>query len=174
MILADIIFWFFITIAGLSAIGILLSKNVFKAALMLLTCLLSVAALFVFSFAEFVAVTQILIYAGGVLVLIIFGIMLTSKLSGKPLEVKNGNLFSGGALCIGILLLLLNLLFDHPFDITTTPFQTGAELKPTPIRQTGIELMTNYSLPFELAGILLLVALIGAGVFTSFLKEKKW
>lgn len=167
MNMATIIFWFFIAAASVSALGILLSRNVFKAALMLLSCLLSVAALFIFSFAEFVAVTQILIYAGGVLILIIFGIMLTSKLTGKPLEVKNGNVFSGMLLAIGILVILVNLFLTYPLTETST-------LTPPSLQQIGVELMTTYSLPFELAGVLLLTALIGAAVFTSFLKEKKW
>jgi NADH-quinone oxidoreductase subunit J len=136
---------------------------------MLLACLLSVAALFVFSVAEFVAVTQILIYAGGVLVLIIFGIMLTSKLAGKPLEVKNANVFSGMLLGVAILLMVSNFIYNEKIFETVS-----GEMKPASVQQIGVELMTSYALPFEVAGILLLMALIGAGVFTSFLKEKKW
>jgi NADH:ubiquinone oxidoreductase subunit 6 (subunit J) len=168
MNLADIIFWIFVVTAFASALGILLSRNVFKAALMLLACLLSVAALFVFSVAEFVAVTQILIYAGGVLVLIIFGIMLTSKLAGKPLEVENTHVFLGIALAIVVLVMMSNFLYTETIEGVQN------EMKSAPIQQIGIELMTSFALPFEVAGILLLMALIGAGVFTSFLKEKKW
>jgi NADH:ubiquinone oxidoreductase subunit 6 (subunit J) len=169
MSLANIVFWFFLVTAFTSALGILLSQNIFKAALMLLACLLSVAALFVFSFAEFVAITQILIYAGGVLVLIIFGIMLTSKLAGKPLEVKNSNVFSGTLLAVAALAVISIFLYDE------NRFETNpVEMRSPPVQQIGIELMTSFSLPFELAGILLLIALIGAAVFTSFLKEKKW
>jgi NADH:ubiquinone oxidoreductase subunit 6 (subunit J) len=165
----DIVFWIFIMTAFFSAVGILLSRNVFKAAFFLLACLLSVAALFVFSFAEFVTVVQILIYAGGVLVLIIFGIMLTSRLTGKPLEVKNANVFSGMLLGMASLVVISSLLYSEKlFGASSTV------MDPVAIQSIGIELMTTFSLPFELAGILLLIALIGAGVFTSFLKEKKW
>ncbi|HYC84477.1 MAG TPA: NADH-quinone oxidoreductase subunit J [Chryseosolibacter sp.] len=168
MTLATIVFWFFVVTAFASALGILLSRNVFKAALLLLACLLSVAALFVFSFAEFVAVTQIIIYGGGATVLIIFGIMLTSKLAGKPLEVKNGNVFSGTLMAIGMLFIISNSLYNGSVE------PLSSEMKPAPIQKIGTELMTSFSLPFELAGILLLLALVAAGVFTSFLKEKKW
>ena len=95
MTVTFIIFCFFLLSAFSGAIAILFSKNVFKAALWLLVCLLSVAALFVLSFAEFVAIAQVLIYAGGVLIVILFGIMFTTKMNNKPLAVGNTNLFPG-------------------------------------------------------------------------------
>jgi NADH:ubiquinone oxidoreductase subunit 6 (subunit J) len=160
--------YFFMLAAAVSATGILLSRNVFKAALMLLVCLLSIAALYVLSFAEFVAITQILVYAGGVLVVIIFGIMLTSKLSGKPLQVGHTNIFV--ALLSGILLfvLLANFIADDLFAAPQHALETQGALQ-----TIGTNLMTTYALPFEIAGILLLVALIGAAVITSFMKSKK-
>ena len=167
MSMVAIIFYFFILIASLSAIGILLMTNVFKAALLLLICLLSVAALYILAFAEFVAITQILIYAGGVLVLILFGIMLTSKLSGKPLQVSNTNLFIGFLACALLFTLLVNFISDY--TIISLP---NASL-PENITTIGINFMTGYALPFEISGILLLVALIGAAVITSFIKTKK-
>ena len=89
MSLAQFIFYFFEALTAAAAIGILFVRNVFYAALLLLVCLLSVAGIYVMAFAEFIAVTQILVYVGGILVLIIFGIMLTSRISGKPLVVTN-------------------------------------------------------------------------------------
>lgn len=166
MNLITLISWFFIVTTALSAVVILFSKNVFKAALMLLICLLSIAALYILANAEFIGVTQILIYAGGILVLVLFGIMLTSKLSGKPLKVSNDNLFSAtlmGATVFGMLVLFFqNYLV---LNEVTLPSQS--------VQNIGISLMTDFSLPFELAGILLLVALIGAAVITSFMKLKK-
>src|SRR5687767_9782869 len=91
----EILFYFFMLLAAISAGAIVFSKNVFKSALFLLICLLSIAALYVLSFAEFLAVAQVLIYAGGILVIIIFGIMLTTRISGRPLVVENTNIFSG-------------------------------------------------------------------------------
>lgn len=159
------IFCFFVLAAFGSALAILFSKNIFKAALWLLACLLSIAALFVMSFAEFVAVAQILIYAGGVLVVILFGIMFTSKLAEKPLVVENTNLFSGilaGALFFGLLakLILHNLPQPRP---------RGSTLHHA-IDTVGNYLVTDYSLAFEIVGILLLIALVGAAVITAFMK----
>jgi NADH:ubiquinone oxidoreductase subunit 6 (subunit J) len=165
---ATFISYFFALAAAVSAIGILLSKNVFKAALMLLVCLLAVAALYILSFAEFVAITQILIYAGGVLVVIIFGIMLTSKFSGKPLQVGHTNIFAAVLSGILLLILLLNFITDDIFAAPQHVIETGGALQ-----TIGTNLMTSYSLPFEVSGILLLVSLIGAAVIASFMKSKE-
>jgi NADH:ubiquinone oxidoreductase subunit 6 (subunit J) len=120
------------------------------------------------SFAEFVAITQILIYAGGVVVVILFGIMLTSKISGKPLEVSNANVFSGLLASISLLTLLVIFIpdFFEPSPDTTT-------LTENSIQNIGINFMTTYALPFEISAILLLVSLIGAAVISSLMKTKK-
>src|SRR6188768_2149670 len=91
----DLLFYSLEVLAFASALCILFTKNVFYAALLLIICLLSIAGIYIMANAEFLAVTQILIYAGGVLVLIIFGVMLTTRISGKPLVVKNDNWFAG-------------------------------------------------------------------------------
>jgi NADH:ubiquinone oxidoreductase subunit 6 (subunit J) len=158
-----IIFYIFAGTAALAAFSILFSKNVFKAALFLLACLLAVAALYVFAFAEFVAVTQILIYAGGILVVIIFGIMITSKLSGKPLH----NAVSGLSTSI-VLFGLLVYFISHDLE----PMNAASLSVREPVESIGLNLMTTFSLPFELTGILLLAALVGAAVMTSFTKTK--
>ena len=168
MNIVTIAFYFFVLTAALSAIAILLSKNVFKAALCLLMCLLSIAAIYILAFAEFVAITQILIYAGGILVVIIFGIMLTSKMSGKPLKVSSTNIFSGLLASIALLALLISFIVDYP-----TPPMQGSIKTSGSIETIGINFMTVFALPFEIAGILLMVALLGAAVITSFMKSKK-
>jgi NADH:ubiquinone oxidoreductase subunit 6 (subunit J) len=168
MSLPTFLFYFFSGIAALSGIGILLIKNVFKAALLLLLCLLALAALYVLAFADFVASAQILIYAGGILVVIIFGIMLTSKLSGRPLEIDHAHIFGGTLVVIPLCILLM-------VSIATSPASPRPAYMPTAgnLQRIGINFMTDFALPFELAGILLLVALIGAAVTTSFMKSKK-
>jgi NADH-quinone oxidoreductase subunit J len=168
MNIAGFLFYFFIVSAAASAIAILLIKNVFKAALFLLVCLLSLAAIYILAFAEFVAVTQILIYAGGILVLIIFSIMLTTKISGKPLRTSNTNIVSGISAGIVLLVLLLNYIPGN-FMARTTDAMTPSQN----IENIGINLMTEYALPFEIAGLLLLVSLLGAAVITSFMKIKR-
>lgn len=165
MNLIEIFFYFFMLLAGISAAAIIFSRDVFRSALFLLTCLLSIAALYVLSLAEFLAVTQILIYAGGILVIIIFGIMLTTKISGRALTVENTNILSGAVAGTGLLIVLVRYL---PY------FQPGEGwgLQPQNISAIGLKIFSVYSLPFEIAGLLLLVALVGAAVITSHLKSK--
>lgn len=159
-----LLFYFFMTLAAAGAVAILLSKNVFKSALYLLISLLAVAALYAMAFAEFLAVTQILIYAGGVLVIIIFGIMLTTKISGHPLVVSNTHYLGGGIAGIGLFIYLFRYL-----PLLQRP--TG-EFSPEDIDVIGLRIFSEFSLPFEIAGILLLIALIGAAVITSQLKSR--
>jgi NADH:ubiquinone oxidoreductase subunit 6 (subunit J) len=156
----SLIFYFFETLTALSAIGILFVKNVFKGVLLLLVCLLSLAGIYVLAFAEFVAVTQIMIYAGGVVVVIIFGIMLTSKISGIALKVDNANVFAGLISAFSLFALLVNFLSQ--FSGKTNMLQPEDS-----VSLTGMALMTNMLLPFELAGILLLIALIGAAIIST-------
>lgn len=167
MSLASIIFYFFEVVAALAAIGILLVRNVFYAALLLLVTLLCIAGIYVLSFAEFIAVTQILVYAGGILVVIIFGIMLTSRIAGKPLMVSNKYWFI--ALLAGgfFFVLLVNLFFKQTFASTAGMHAPASTLQPI-----GVSLMSDFVLPFEVAGILLLVALIGAAITASFMKKR--
>jgi NADH:ubiquinone oxidoreductase subunit 6 (subunit J) len=154
------IFYFFEATAAVSAIGIVFSRSLFYAALLLIVCLLSVSGLYVLAFAEFIAVTQIMVYAGGVLVLIIFGIMLTSKIGKETLSVEHGNLISGSAAALALLLLLC-------YHISFVPKQQLHGYDQNTIEVIGTNLMTSHLLPFELAGMLLLVSLIGAAVIAS-------
>ena len=164
MSMTHLIFYLLEAIAAISAIGILFTRNVFYGAILLVTCLLSIAGIFVFANAEFIAVTQILIYAGGIVVLIIFGVMLTSKISGKSLIIKNQNWLTGSIVGLFFFVLLIKLFSETNFYSSSpaTPSNYNS------INQIGILLMTTYSFAFELAGILLLIALIGASVISSF------
>src|ERR1700740_2768416 len=108
---AELIFYFFAALTILCAGAIIFIKNVLYCALCLLGCFLGIAALYVFAFADFLAVTQIMIYIGGVLVLLIFGIMLTRRLTGdKSIKTESRNVFVGiisGAGLFGLLTYLL-------------------------------------------------------------------
>lgn len=169
MNVATFMFYFFEAVAAASAMTIIFIRNVFYGALLLITCLLSLAGIYVLAFAEFVAVTQILVYAGGILVVIIFGIMLTTKISGKPLVVTHANMFGGILASVSFFAMLVYFLKQQNF--------AGSEGVATShdniIQRVGIGLMSDYALPFEIAGILLLVSLIGAAVIASFMKSKK-
>ena len=163
-------FYAFVLLAAISAVAILFVKNVFYGALLLILCLLSIAAIYVIANAEFIAVTQILIYAGGVLVLIIFGVMLTTRISGKPLVVKNHNWIAGVLVGLSIFTGLTVMFYNTVFYSNNL---TSADQHFTSINKIGILLMTDYVHAFEITGVLLLIALLGAAVTASSFSSSK-
>ena len=156
------LFYFFECCAGIAALSIVFSRNLFHAALFLLGCLLSIAGLYVLAWAEFVAITQLLIYAGGVLVLILFGIMLTAKMGTRPLIVLHAHEFSGALVGVGFMSLMIFSFFGNFSQEATELARNAPQME-----SIGLTLMTTFLLPFEIAGILLLIALVGAAVIAS-------
>jgi NADH-quinone oxidoreductase subunit J len=160
----QIIFFVFgaATIGG--ALYLLFTKNVLYAAFSLLFTLLGISGLYVFAGADFLAVSQIMIYVGGILVLMIFGIMLTNNKSfqrnnaqANKIIVKHHNRF--WAVLVAFLLFLgyLKIILEANFHILGQQMQKGST-----VNQIGVNLMTDYVFAFEVIGILLLAALIGA------------
>jgi NADH-quinone oxidoreductase subunit J len=166
MNLVNIIFYSLEVVAAAAALGILLTRNVFYGVLLLIVCLLSLAGIYVVAFAEFVAVTQVLVYVGGVLVLIIFGIMLTAKISGRPIMSKNRLWFIGVMPGSVVFLSLTKLFSDYSFE------HKGTLQHPYPLEKIGALFMTEYLLPFEVIGVLLLIALIAAAITASLAQIK--
>lgn len=162
-----ITFYFFCTWVAGSAIALLFVKNIFHAALALLNCLLGVAALFILCMAEFSAVAQILLYAGGVVVLLIFGIMLTNKSGTQPIPIGNTGLF-GGVFAGGSLFFLLIYFVNKSVFI----LRSQKSMETDTIKTIGVELLTDYVLPFEITGILLLAVLAGAATIAGFKPTK--
>jgi NADH-quinone oxidoreductase subunit J len=148
-------------VAAISAAAILVVKEVFHAALLLIVCLLCVAGIFVTFNAEFLAVVQLVIYAGGVLILIIFGVMLTVRGNVQLQEPSQNRVIST---IIGMSLIAVFVYaLDQPAEGSLIP-----ALSP---EQIGILLMTRFAIPFELAGVLLLISLIGAIVAATNVKK---
>jgi NADH-quinone oxidoreductase subunit J len=150
--------YFFMAVAASGAVGLLRLRNLFHAALSFLLVVLCVAAIGIFFQAEFLGVTQVLVYAGGIVVIIIFGIMLTTRATGRPLITPSRNV--GMALTAGIL--LFGLLTHVVLQSAVQPGTYGPQ-EPY-LRQLGGLLMSRHSLAFELAGVLLLVSLLAAAV----------
>lgn len=161
MTAADALHYFFLTTAALATLSLLFVRHVFYAALLLIITLISLAGLYVLSYAEFLAITQILVYAGGILVVMIFAIMLTSQLHGKPLLIDHSNRVAGA--CIGL------ALFSVMIYLLVAQFPSGipAQGRLFDVSTLGTLLMSQYALPFEVAGVVLLISLIGAAVIAS-------
>jgi NADH-quinone oxidoreductase subunit J len=174
MMIADIIFYFFAALTVVSAGLILFTKNVLYAGFALLCTFLGVAALYVYAGADFLAVTQIMIYIGGILVLILFGIMLTNRVPGQFHLVSENRNFIIGILCgLGLLIILITGIIRAKFS-SLAWIQNSIKTEiagETTIGKIGENLMTDFVLPFEVAGLILLVALMGAAFIASSVKK---
>ncbi|MFD2571321.1 NADH-quinone oxidoreductase subunit J [Spirosoma soli] len=164
--MVQIAFYAFAALTLIGALAVLLTRNVLYAAFFLLLTLLGVAGLFVLASADFLAIAQIMIYVGGVLVLVIFGVMLTHKPepagdtnSQAPNRVLTLNRSWVAALLLagGLFVAFYTLLARADFALLNRPVGWKST-----INAIGKQLMTEYVVPFEIVGILLLAALIGA------------
>ena len=162
--MSEWLFYLFGGLAVVSATTVLFAKNILYAAFALVITFLAVAALYVLANAEFVAMTQIMIYVGGIIVLLIFGIMLTNKISGNPLATSAGNRIVGTTIALSLAVILIYAIFKINFAIISA--QATAE-PINNVNHIGIGLMTDYLLPFEISGIILLAALVGAATIAS-------
>jgi NAD(P)H-quinone oxidoreductase subunit 6 len=156
---SDLVFYLFAAGAIVSGAGVAFSRNIIYSALALLGALLSTGGIYVFLHAEYVAITQLLIYVGGVLVLILFAVMLTHRIDDK----KHSNPSIGVVPGLGLLLALVLLL---GFIATKTPWQVVENaVAPSNTAYTiGNAFLGPYLLPFEIASLVLLATLIGAVV----------
>jgi NADH-quinone oxidoreductase subunit J len=164
MNLETVVFYLFAAIIIISALLILFTRNVLYAAFSLIFTFLGIAAIYVFAGADFLAITQVLVYVGGVLVLLIFGIMLSHRLAGEPVLSGQHNRPMGVFLAAGIFSLVLQVILKGTFFFQQPNFnqQNMEPVNNSTIKLLGFQLMTNFVFPFELVAIILLVALIGS------------
>jgi NADH-quinone oxidoreductase subunit J len=159
MDLFDIGFYGFALIILASAVVVVFSRNVMYAAFALLFTFFGVAGFYVLLRADFLAVTQILIYVGGILVLMLFGVMLTNKVIN--VDIKTGTLQTAPA---AILVAILAGSLAGVFYSTWGSVDAPAPAATTTATGIGELLMTGYLLPFEISSVVLLVALIGSAM----------
>ncbi|MCZ6679822.1 MAG: NADH-quinone oxidoreductase subunit J [Candidatus Poribacteria bacterium] len=161
--LKQLVFYVFALLTVGSAVIVVTIRNIVYAAFSLMMTLFSVAGLYVFLQADFLAATQVVVYVGGILVLILFGVMMTSGRLDMKLKMERGQLFWGGLVSLLIFILLLSV-------ITNTPqwknVDEGASLEPTTHQIGEMIMRQEFLLPFEVTSILLLVALIGAALIS--------
>jgi NADH-quinone oxidoreductase subunit J len=153
----NVAFGIFCLIAVIGALYVLFSKNVLYASYGLLVSFLGVAGIFVFAGGEFVSAAQIMIYIGGILILLIFGIMLSSnkKMGKGKLNIENMDIVFSLTIAVSLSLLLSFLVLESKFN--TISFKPQQHIK-----NLGYNLMTDSVLVLEIIGVLLLMALIGA------------
>jgi NADH-quinone oxidoreductase subunit J len=169
-------FFIAISVLGLSAaLATVLARNLVRAALALVGFFFTIACLFLLLEAEFLAAVQILVYIGAVSVLILFGIMLTRNVQGdETTRSKLGTRILAGIGATGVLVMLV-LAIQSDTSHAGRPAWTAITVRPEPpagapdpralndmTRTIGVELLTRYVLAFEMAGLLLTAAVVGA------------
>jgi NADH-quinone oxidoreductase subunit J len=154
--LSDQVFFLFATMAVLGAAGTALSKNLVYSAFALLASLFGVAALFAWLSADYLAITQLIVYVGGILVLFLFAVMLTNKIT----DVKGSNPVVGekpaAVVSVGLFGLLAYVAVKTEWPQLQQP--TYRETTET----IGDALLSTYLLPFEILSVVILAALVGA------------
>lgn len=159
-LLPSLLFYVFAGAVIGSAAFTAFTSNLVHAAFSLLFTFFGLACLYLYLGADFVGLSQIVIYVGGILVLLLFGVMFTGHLSASVVK-QTLNFKTGLVLLIVLFVLMLPVAFR-----TAWPVAQAADLPQTKstISEIANLLLTQYLLPFEVASLLLLVALIGAVV----------
>ncbi len=157
-------FYLLSAIAVISAIMVITRRNAVHSALSLIFTLLSLAGLYLMLYAPFVAGVQIVVYAGGIMVLFLFVIMLVNLERAIKEEQFNKQWLAGTIATLALCGLFAMVYLRGHSLFPGTPL-TLAETQNT--QQIGIGLYQNYMLPFEIASLLLLVAIVGAVVMAK-------
>ncbi|MDE0185120.1 MAG: NADH-quinone oxidoreductase subunit J [Candidatus Poribacteria bacterium] len=158
MELKPLVFYVFALLTIGSAVIVVTVRNIVHAAFSLMVTLFSIAGLYVFLQADFLAATQVIVYVGGILVLILFGVMMTSGRLDMKLKMERGQLFWGGLVTILIFALLLGVIRRTPWNVQ----EELGTVEGTTAQIGKAILQSEFLLPFEVASVILLIALIGA------------
>ncbi len=152
----DIIFYLFAAVTLISAFFVVTTRNIVHSAFFLLFTFFGVAGIYVLLGADFVAIVQLIVYVGGILILLIFGVMLTNKITN--VQIKTGTMqMLPAAIGVG---LFAGFLLSSAFN---TKWKVLPAVVPLPDAGTiGTLLLQEYVIVFELLGIILLIALLGA------------
>lgn len=152
----DLIFYLFASVTLLSAFFVVTTRNIVRAAFFLLFTFFGVSGIYILLGADFVAIVQLIVYVGGILILLIFGVMITNKIT--EVEIKTGTIHTlPAAIGVGLFTGMIGAVI-----LNTDWFQVDTPVPESTLSAIGSMLLNEYVLIFELLGILLLVALIGA------------
>jgi NADH:ubiquinone oxidoreductase subunit 6 (subunit J) len=172
MNIVQVLFYVMALVTLGSALVVAVSKNLVRSIFMFFVTLFGLAGLYVLAVADFVAVTQIVIYVGGILVLILFAFMLSGKEALEAVSQQKNRFISLGNLpgfiLAGLfLVVMVNVILKA--DVASLPWIKASKeagnvipVNESGINNIGINLMTKYLLPFEAISVLLMIALVGA------------
>jgi len=164
-----VLFWIFSLLMLLCAMGVVFFRNPVSSAMSLVLSFIALAAVFVTLDAFFIAVVQVLVYAGAVMVLFLFIIMLLDLREEKRRRVRLSAWLGGGLVVGGFISALLKVVLGLPALFVTKPALSHPLAND--IEQVGFNLFRNFNLPFQMIGVLLLVATVGVVLLSK--KELK-
>jgi len=152
-------FWSLAIVLVGSALAVVLSKNLFHSVLWLALALTGTAGVFLLLEAEFLAAVQLLLYAGGIVTIVVFAIVVTERLVGERISQTSRRITAGAVTSIALVALVVNAIMRQPLATTRPPLTTDLT------RTLGESVLTRFVLPFELLGVLMLAAMLGAVYF---------
>jgi NADH-quinone oxidoreductase subunit J len=164
MVAQNLFFYAIAAVIVYSGIRVVTSNNVVHAALHLVAVLASVAAQYVLLAAEFVAAAQVLVYIGAIVVLFLFGIMLTRAKLGADQDLTHKHWLGGAATAVLLFAVMAYALIDE-FGWTRTALPADPRLQTVDGSNTATvsdSIFSTYLIPFEVVSVLLLAALVGA------------
>ncbi len=150
------IFYFLAAFTVWAAGVVVLGRNIVRSAVALIFTFCGMAALYVLLEATFLAAVQVLIYVGGITILLLFAIMLTSRIAATTTRVVNDQVVLSAVAAVG---LLAGLIYA---SVRGIPALTPPPRLPETAPYLGRALLTTYALPFEAVSLLLLAAMVGA------------
>jgi NADH-quinone oxidoreductase subunit J len=159
MVAENIAFYLIAALMVVSAVRVVTTRNIVHAALYLVLVLAGVAAQYILLAAEFIAITQVLVYIGAIVVLFLFGIMLTRAPMG-PMHDSDNEQQAVGAAIAAVLLGVMGYVLWKAFTDTKFDFSTPDAVQTT--NQVANSVFSTYLIPFEVISMVLLAALIGA------------
>ena len=170
MLAENVAFGILALVMGVSALRVVTTKNVVHAALYLVLVLAGVAGIFILLGAEFVGITQVLVYIGAIVVLFLFGVMLTRAKIGQDVELTNRKAIFGGVTTALLLLGVMGyaLIDEYGWTRTKLPVDTRiATVNGSNTATVSDNIFSQYLVPFEAVSVLLLAALVGAIVLAK-------
>jgi NADH-quinone oxidoreductase subunit J len=151
-------FWVAAVVLVAASLGVVLTPNLFHAVLWLAAALVATGGVFLLLDSPFLFAVQLLLYAGGVVTIVVFAIMLTERLVGESIRQASRFVFNGAVLAAAVFAGLVSFLLQVP--ALARPVMTGDQL-----RDLGRALVGPFAAPLQLLGVLLVIALLGALYF---------
>ena len=152
----SIVFYLVAALAIFGGLRMVTETDMVRSALSLVLALACVAVVYLLLSADFLAVAQVLVYVGAIMILMLFAIMLTPGQVELPLASERSQHAAALLVSIAIGVIALYSVLSHPWNLRSAPLNLAT------IRPIGEQLFTTYVLPFEIASLLLTAAMIGA------------